>query len=112
MGCMTSIATYEAKPHLSRYLKRVQHRETIVIMRGLRPMAKPVPYDTPATSRIPKVGETMDERFEIPDSASEPLSGDELKEWGCEGAAAVHPRFSLVGTHPRQHPAKSGGTSG
>ena len=79
---MTSIATHEAKTHLSKYLDRVQKGETIVIMRGQRPMAKLVPYDTPETIRIPKVGETMDARFESPDSAFEPLSEAELREWG------------------------------
>lgn len=79
---MTSIATHEAKTHLSKYLDRVQKGETIVIMRGQRPMAKLVPYDMPEKIRIPKVGETMDARFEIPDSAFAPLSEAELREWG------------------------------
>lgn len=79
---MTTIATHEAKTHLSKYLDRVQKGETIVILRGRRPMAKLVPYDEPPSSKIPKVGETPDARLEIPASAFAPLNQEELQEWG------------------------------
>jgi prevent-host-death family protein len=79
---MTTIATHEAKTHLSKYLDRVQQGETIVILRGRRPMAKLVPYDEPSPLSIPKVGETIDDRLEIPASAFEPLNLEELREWG------------------------------
>lgn len=82
MYFMTTIATHEAKTHLSKYLDRVQKGETIVILRGRHPMAKLVPYDEPPTVSIPKVGETLDDRLEIPASAFEPLDPAELQEWG------------------------------
>lgn len=79
---MITIATHEAKTHLSRYLDRVQQGETIVIARGRRPMAKLVPYTTSEPAQIPKVGETMDSPMKLPPSAFEALSPEELGEWG------------------------------
>jgi prevent-host-death family protein len=79
---MTTIATHEAKTHLSRYLDRVQHGETIIITRGRKPMAKLVPYDTPPDGKIPKVGEMLDEPMDIPASVFAPMEADDLREWG------------------------------
>jgi prevent-host-death family protein len=79
---MITIATHEAKTHLSKYLERVERGETIVISRGRQPVAKLVPFDSPAPEAIPKVGESMDARWEIPESAFAPLTDDELQEWG------------------------------
>ncbi|MCC5845144.1 MAG: type II toxin-antitoxin system Phd/YefM family antitoxin [Verrucomicrobia bacterium] len=62
---VTSIATHEAKTHLSKYLDRVQHGETIIITRGRKPMAKLVPFDEPPPVNIPKVGEMLDKPVEI-----------------------------------------------
>jgi len=79
---MTTIATHEAKTHLSKYLDRVQHGETIIITRGRRPMAKLVPFDAPSPRRIPKVGEMLDEPMDIPASAFAPMEAGDLSEWG------------------------------
>jgi len=56
--------------------------ETIVITRGNRPMAKLVPYEEGPHQDIPKVGQMLDDRMEIPDAAFDPLSDAELREWG------------------------------
>lgn len=79
---MIKIPTHEAKTHLSRYLDRATRGETIVIMRGNRPMAKLVPFEDLPHAIIPKVGEMLDERMEIPGEAFAPLSESELGEWG------------------------------
>jgi prevent-host-death family protein len=79
---MTSIATHEAKTHLSKYLDRVQHGETIIITRGRKPMAKLVPFDEPPPVNIPKVGEMLDKPVEVPASAFAPMEADDLSEWG------------------------------
>jgi len=79
---MKTIATHEAKTHLSRYLDRVQQGESIVITRGRRPMAKLVPCTDSDPVQIPKVGETMDPRMKLPPSAFEALSPEELGDWG------------------------------
>jgi prevent-host-death family protein len=79
---MKTIATHEAKTHLSRFLKEVSGGETIVIARGRKPLAKLVPYTDPAASIRPKVGQTLDAPMSIPDEAFAPLGNDEMKEWG------------------------------
>lgn len=82
MYFMMKIPTHEAKTHLSKYLDRATRGETIVIMRGNRPMAKLVPYEDLAQAVIPQVGQMLDERMEIPEEVFAPLSEFELKEWG------------------------------
>ena len=51
-------------------------------LRGQKLIARLVPMDVPAKPPRPKVGETLDPPFVIPDSAFAPLTDDELKEWG------------------------------
>jgi len=79
---MTFIATDEANTHVSKYLDRVKHGETIIITRGRKPMAKLVPFDEPPPGNIPKVGEMLDIPVEIPASAFAPMEADDLSEWG------------------------------
>lgn len=79
---MKTIATHEAKTHLSRYLAEVSEGETIIIARGRTPVAKLVPYMTPTEEARPRVGQTMDAPMAIPDEAFAPLEGDSLEEWG------------------------------
>lgn len=77
---MKSVATNEAKTHLSALLAEVSQGETIVITRGRKPLAKLVPYDQPAAR--PKVGEMIDEPFSLPDETLGPMNEGELQEWG------------------------------
>lgn len=77
---MKTIATHEAKTHLSSLLQQVSEGETVVISRGRKPLAKLVPYDNP-TDR-PKVGEMLDKPFAVEESALRPLSKKELRDWG------------------------------
>ncbi len=80
---MLTITTHEAKTHLSRYLARVDAGEEIIIARGKTPIARLSPLTEPPPHTRPKVGETLGDRFAIPDDALAPLSDESLREdWG------------------------------
>jgi prevent-host-death family protein len=80
---MKTIATHEAKTHLSRYLKEVSEGgETIIISRGRTPLAKLVPFSAAKSKSRPKVGQTMDTQVTVPDEALAALDSVSLKEWG------------------------------
>ena len=79
---MTTITTHEAKTHLSRYLAEVELGKEYIIARGKKAVAKLVPVKAAKPKPRPKVGDTMDAPFPIPDSAFAPLTEAELKEWG------------------------------
>lgn len=79
---MKTIATHEAKTHLSRYLNEVSEGKSFIISRGRTPMAKLVPITEGHTSARPKVGETMDAPMHVPVGDLSPLSDTELVEWG------------------------------
>ncbi|MFO1522940.1 MAG: type II toxin-antitoxin system prevent-host-death family antitoxin [Kiritimatiellia bacterium] len=77
---MKTVATNEAKTHLSALLQEVASGKTIVISRGKKRLAKLVPYEEPV--KRPKVGEVIDEPFFIPDEALRPMTASELQNWG------------------------------
>ncbi len=79
---MTTITTHEAKTHLSRYLAEVEKGNEYTIARGKTPVAMLVPVKAAKKKPRPKVGETLDPPFQIPDSAFAPMTDEELKEWG------------------------------
>jgi antitoxin (DNA-binding transcriptional repressor) of toxin-antitoxin stability system len=78
---MLTVATNEAKTHLSALLQQVKRGETVIIAHGKKPVAKLVAYD-PATSARPKVGQVLDKPLHIPDEAFAPLTPGELRSWG------------------------------
>jgi prevent-host-death family protein len=78
-----SVATNDAKTHLSSLLQEVSEGATILITRGRRPVAKLVPYRE-ARGERPKVGQMLDRRMEIPQGALRPLTARELRAWGIE----------------------------
>ena len=77
---MKTVATNEAKTHLSTLLQEVVSGKTIVISRGKKRLAKLVPYEEPA--KRPKVGEVIDKPFSVPDEALRPMTASELQNWG------------------------------
>ena len=84
---MQAITMEDADTGLSRYLDAIAHGETFVITLHNKAVAKLVPMDEPGTEVLPgagrpKVGELVDHSVEIRDDAFQPLSDDELKEWG------------------------------
>jgi prevent-host-death family protein len=79
---MLTITAQEAEGAFSQYLAAVENGEEIMISRDQKPIAKIVPIESGVKPPRPKVGETIDPPFEIPDSAFAPLTDEELKEWG------------------------------
>ena len=70
---------HQAKTNLSKILKKVEKGEEVIIARGDEPIAKIVPLDKP----IRKAG-TMKGILTWEPGAFDPLSPEELKEWGIE----------------------------
>ncbi len=79
---MDTITTHEAKTHLSRYLADVEQGARFIIARGNKKVAMLVPIPQEENPPRPKVGETLDPDWKIPDSAFAPLSKTELEGWG------------------------------
>ena len=78
---MKTATIHQAKTHLSRMLKEVQAGETIVILNGSTPVAK-LTAVAPSESRRPKVGTRTSPPVRYTADAFEPLTDDQLKEWG------------------------------
>ena len=78
---MKTITTHEAKTHLSRYLAAIEQGEEFIIARGKKPVAMLIPIPAAKAGRRPRVGESLDAPFQIPDSAFAPLTEEELKLW-------------------------------
>jgi len=78
---MKSVSTHEAKTHLSRLLAEVERGHEIVIRRGSREVAMLVPIERSKHSR-PKVGTHTSAPIRLADDAFDPLSDEELTEWG------------------------------
>lgn len=77
---MKTVATNEAKTHLSSLLQEVSEGETVVISRGRKPLAKLVPFDLPVVR--PRVGEMLDKPFSVSEEALQPMRKEELRSWG------------------------------
>lgn len=78
---MTTVTVHEAKTHLSRLIARVLDGEEVVIARGKEPKVRLVPVDQPAPFK-PRVPGSMDGQFTATPDAFDPLTDDELREWG------------------------------
>ena len=77
---VTTITTREARTHFSRYPTEVEKGQEFLISRGKRPVARLLPLEQQPMGRVrPKVGETLGERFHVPEDALAPLSEEELK---------------------------------
>lgn len=84
---MTTVTIHKAKTELSKLIARVEKGEEIIIARGNQPIARLVP----AARRRP-VAEARGiwKDLELPESAFEPLSEEELRLWesGSGGPSA------------------------
>ena len=78
---MKTATIHQTKTHLSRMLKEVQGGETIVILNGSTPVAKLIAV-APSLSRRPKVGTRTSPPVCYTADAFQPLTDDQLKEWG------------------------------
>jgi prevent-host-death family protein len=77
-----SVTTHEAKTHLSRLVAEAEAGEEIVIRRGARAVARLVPLGRTARASRPKVGTVTSPPIRATRGVFEPLSDDDLKEWG------------------------------
>ena len=75
---MTEINVHEAKAHLSRYLKRAEKGEKVVICRRNRPVVELRPVARPS-ARKPRIG-IYKGKFTVPASFFEPLP-DEIQRY-------------------------------
>ena len=78
---MKTATIHQTKTHLSRLLKEIQRGETVVILNGSTPVARLTAIDSPATRR-PKVGTRTSPPVRYAADAFQPLTDDQLKDWG------------------------------
>ena len=78
---MKTATIHQTKTHLSRLLKEIQGGETIIILNGATPVAKLTAIEPPAVRR-PKVGARTSPPVQYADDAFQPLTEDQLQEWG------------------------------
>ncbi len=71
---------HQAKTNLSKILKKVENGEEVIIARGDKPVAKIVPLE----KRVNRKAGTMKGMLSWEPGAFDPLSPEELKEWGIE----------------------------
>lgn len=78
---MKTATIHQTKTHLSRMLKEIQGGDTIIILNGSTPVAKLTAIDAPPVRR-PKVGTRTSPPVHYTADAFQPLTDDQLKEWG------------------------------
>jgi prevent-host-death family protein len=78
---MQTATIHQAKTHLSRLLRDVQRGETVVILNNSVPVAKLTGVEPLETVR-PSVGTVTSGPIKYTDDAFQPLTGEELEEWG------------------------------
>ena len=78
---MKTVTTHQAKTHLSRLIKEAQGGETIVILNGRVPVARLTGIEPSGITR-PEVGQRTSEPVRYTNDAFQPLTDEELKEWG------------------------------
>jgi prevent-host-death family protein len=72
---------HEAKTNLSKLLRKAARGEEVIIARGKKPVAKLVALSTEKKKRVPG---RLKGKIWYSEDAFEPLSKDELAEWGIE----------------------------
>jgi antitoxin (DNA-binding transcriptional repressor) of toxin-antitoxin stability system len=77
-----TVTTHEAKTHLSRLIAEAEAGEEVVICRGRRQVARLAPLHRTRKATRPKVGTVTSQPIRTEPGVFEPLSDEELKEWG------------------------------
>jgi prevent-host-death family protein len=72
---------HQAKTNLSKLLRKAARGEEVIIARGTKPVAKLVPLSPRKKKRLP--GRLKGKIWYTPD-AFDPLSKEELSEWGIK----------------------------
>ncbi|MCY4486363.1 MAG: hypothetical protein OXF11_04525 [Deltaproteobacteria bacterium] len=78
---MKTATIHQVKAHLHRMLKEIQCGETIVILNGSTPVAQLIAI-APSAKRRPEVGPRTSPPVRSAAEALQPLTDDQLKEWG------------------------------
>ena len=76
-----SYTVHQAKTNLSRLIKEAEKGTEVVITRGKKPVAKLVAIPIASKKRVP--GSMKGQLWSAPD-AFDPLTDEELREWGLE----------------------------
>lgn len=72
---------HQAKTNLSKLLRRAESGEEVVIARGKKPVARLVPVRKRAKKRVPG---RLKGKIKIHPSFFDPMTKEELAEWGIE----------------------------
>jgi antitoxin (DNA-binding transcriptional repressor) of toxin-antitoxin stability system len=81
MLAMKEVTTHYAKTHLSRLLKDVQTGESVVILQGKTPVGKLTAVKSQKI-RHPKVGTVTSAPITYTADAFDPMTEEDLREWG------------------------------
>lgn len=74
---------HQAKTHFSRLLKEAEAGQEVVVMRGKKPVARIVAINEPAAEKLPfRLIGAYRGKIHYDDSAFDPLTDDELAEYG------------------------------
>lgn len=78
------INVHEAKTNFSKLLDRAHAGETILLGKGGKPYAKLVPVGDDPAGKLPdrKGGQLAHLGLHFPESAFDPMTDEELREWG------------------------------
>lgn len=74
---------HQAKTNLSKLLKEVEEGKEVTIARGKKPVAKLVPIGQPKALG-PRVPGRYEGQISWTPDAFDPLTDEELKDWGIE----------------------------
>ncbi len=78
---MKTHTIHEAKTHLSRLIKQACEGEEVIIARGDKPVVKLVPIAAGPAKRVPG---GFEGKIWWSDDAFDPLTDEELREWGLD----------------------------
>jgi len=79
---MITINLYETDKQLSELLQKVNSGEEVVFKNENVPIARLIPFDPQEREKRPFAGEKTSDPVSITEGAFEPLSNEELKNWG------------------------------
>ncbi len=72
---------HQAKTNLSKLLRKAARGEEVIIARGKKPVAKLVSLEKPPKKRVPG---RLKGKIRIHPSFYDPMTAEELAEWGIE----------------------------
>jgi prevent-host-death family protein len=72
---------HQTKTNLSKLLRKVENGEEVIIARGKEPVAKIIPFPARKKNRVPG---SLKGKIWYAKDAFDPLTKEELAEWGIE----------------------------